>query len=432
MQPRPCVLLYNPISNEGHLDSWHVLVTEAFISTGWDVVPVSQDPVGLQKKLEQKGFLHHPQLSWAKSTQSGQNIGWGRMNQITQKVIKRLKRPFQSQTVREQHALAAKFLDPQTFKQEIETALHSSAKKVDLVFNLFVDGYLQRSDAWKEIRFRNRDGAALVPWVGLCITSEALSHAYDDTRIPDYYSLEQYCGTCFLDESVLQTYEYHFPAKTFTFLPDITETGLPKTQEALVTEILRNAAGRKIVFMGGSIGKQKNLVQWVDLILNADPTQWYFVQVGRINHNNLLPDDQRALAKLETHSPENLYVHADYLSDEALFNAIIAASDVIFAVYRDFYRSSNMLSKAAYFEKPLLVADNCLMGDRVSKYGIGVALPFNQSDRIRAALTVVLGIENLASKFAAYREDFSANIFCKHLNEFARACLDNSSSLKHV
>jgi hypothetical protein len=407
-------------------------VTEAFVSTGWDVVPVSQDPVGLRKKLEQKGLLHHPQLFGPKRIQSGQNIGWGRVKQITQKVIKRLKRPFQSQTVREQHALAAKFLDPQTFKQEIETALHSSAKKVDLVFNLFVDGYLQRSDAWKEIQFRNRDGAALVPWVGLCITPEALSQAYDDTRIPDYYSVEQYCGTCFLDENVLQTYQYHFPAKTFTFLPDITETTLPNTQEAMVTEILRNAAGRKIVFMGGSIGKQKNLVQWIDLILNADPTQWYFVQVGRINHNNLSPDDQRALAKLETHSSENLYVHADYLPDEALFNAIIAASDVIFAVYRDFYRSSNMLSKAAYFEKPLLVSDNCLMGDRVSKYGIGLALPFDQSERIRAGLTAVLGIDNLASKFAAYRQDFSVNIFCKRLDEFARSCLDHKSSVKHV
>jgi glycosyltransferase involved in cell wall biosynthesis len=388
--------------------------------------------VGLQKKLEQKGFLHHPQLSWPKSIQLGQNIGRGRAQRITQNVIKRLKRPFQSQTVREQQAFAAKFLDPQTFNQEIETVLHSIAKKVDLVFNLFVDGYLQHSDVWKEIQFRNRDGTALIPWAGLCITPEALSQAYGDTRIPDYYSLESYRGTCFLDENVLQIYQYHFPAKTFTFLPDITETGLPKTQEALVTEMLGNAAGRKIVFMGGSIGKQKNLVQWIDLILNADPTQWYFVQVGRINHNNLLPDDQRALAKLETYSPENLYVHADYLPDEALFNAIIAASDVIFAVYRDFYRSSNMLSKAAYFEKPLLVADNCLMGDRVSKYGIGLALPFDQSDRIQAGLIAALGLENLSSKFAAYREDFSPDKFCKRLNEFARACLDDKSSLKHV
>ncbi len=432
MQSRQCILLYNPISNEGHLDSWHILVIEAFLAAGWDVIPVSKDPSGLQKKLEQKGLLRRPQLSWPKSAPSDQYAVWGCAKQIAQKAIRRLKRLFQSQAVREQQALAAKFLDPQSFKDDVSRALRSQSKQVDLVFNLFVDGYLPHTSKWRQVEFCNEGASALIPWVGLCITPEALTKKLNGTEAPDYYSLAQYRGTCFLDESVLTSYKNHFPAKKFTFLPDITETLLPDAQEALVAEILRKAASRKIVFMGGSIGKQKNLVQWVDLILNSDPLQWYFVQIGRINHNNLLPEDQHALAKLNKRSPDNLYIYSDYLPDEALFNAIIASSDVIFAVYRDFYRSSNMLSKAAYFEKPILVADNCLMGDRVSQYGIGLALPHDQPDQIRAGLTAVSTIENLHTKFAAYREDFSIDIFCKRLNEFAKVSLDPKSNLAYV
>ena len=175
--------------------------------------------------------------------------------------------------------------------------------------------------------------------------------------------------------------------------------------------------------MGGSIGKQKNLVKWVDLVLNLDPTQWYFVQIGRINVNNLTPTDEQALALLKQRQPANLYIHADYLPDETVFNSIIAASDVIFAVYRDFYRSSNMLSKAAYFEKPILVADRCLMGERVTNYEIGLAVPADHSESIQAGLASLLKLEGLATKFANYRADFSRTEFSHRLDAFAQNCL---------
>ena len=154
-----------------------------------------------------------------------------------------------------------------------------------------------------------------------------------------------------------------------------------------------------------------------------DPAQWYFVQVGRISHTNLLPEDTQALARIQQQSPENLYVHADYLPDETSFNAIIAAADVIFAVYRDFYRSSNMLSKAAYFEKPILVADQCLMGDRVTQYEIGMAVPSDSLERIQLGLIAAVQLTELPAKFARYRADFNRAEFSRCLTNFAATCL---------
>ena len=63
MQPRDCILLYNPISNEGHLDSWHVLFIEAFLNAGWAVLAMTSDLTGLQHKLTQKGLLGHQALN---------------------------------------------------------------------------------------------------------------------------------------------------------------------------------------------------------------------------------------------------------------------------------------------------------------------------------------------------------------------------------
>jgi len=107
--------------------------------------------------------------------------------------------------------------------------------------------------------------------------------------------------------------------------------------------------------MGGSIGKQKNLARWYDLIDLCDQSQWFFIQIGRINKNNLTLEDEIALKKVLEHPPENLFIYPDYVKDERVFNEIISISDVIFAVYRDFARSSNMLSKSAYFENQYLL-----------------------------------------------------------------------------
>jgi hypothetical protein len=261
--------------------------------------------------------------------------------------------------------------------------------------------------------------------MSLCITPDQLLPLQGDVNtFAPYYSMAAYRGTCFLDEALLERYRARWPDKQFEYLPDITETALPPQPTPLAVQIKKQAAGRKIVFMGGSIGKQKNLAQWVKLIQQVDSAQWYFVQIGRISINNLTSEDIAALASLRVTAPKNLYSHDGYLSDELAFNDVIAVADVIFAVYKDFYRSSNMLSKAAYFEKPILVASNCLMGKRVTKYGIGLAVAPNDSQAIYQGLNDLLQLPNLATHFAAYRQEFNQQALQNKLVGFVRTCVD--------
>jgi hypothetical protein len=390
-------------------------------------VPVSTDPQGLRLKLERKGLWQHPQLVWPKGLEEASSSLFKNAFGLCRRGFRKLSQLFDSTEQRTQRALAARFLDPQAFKNDVDRALAQHGSDIGLILNMYVDGYLAQSPSWKGTVFTesaSSDILQTIPWAGLCITPERLGE--NQQRSPAYYDLAQYRGTCFLQEDATQAYQHYFSNKHFAFLPDITDTDLPTEPNALAIKIKQRAAGRKIVFLGGSIGKQKNLVQWANLISNADPKKWYFVQVGRINHNNLSKEDEQALAILDQPRPENLYIHADYLPDETSFNAILAGADVIFAVYRDFYRSSNMLSKAAYFEKPILVSSGCLMGERVARYGIGLAVASTSAPEILAGLDATLYIDDLKSKFAAYRAVFNRGEFDRSLMSFATRCLPRS------
>ena len=437
MPTRDCILLYNPITNEGHLDSWHVLFIEAFLKAGWAVLAMTSDLAGLQRKLMQKGLVDHEALT-LHSISSNNAASKGQTSNVIHQAkkiatwleakteiklgqwLRNLKGAFQATEKREQAELASKHLDPQLFCDQVNQVLSQHSKKVTVVFNMYVDAYMPTPNAWQQFGFVSPS-----PWMSLCITPDQLLPLQGDVNtLAPYYSMAAYRGTCFLDEALLERYRARWPDKKFEYLPDITETALLTQPTPLAAQIKQQAAGRKIVFMGGSIGKQKNLAQWVKLIQQADSAQWYFVQIGRININNLTSEDIAALASLRVTAPKNLYSHDGYLSDELAFNDVIAVADVIFAVYKDFYRSSNMLSKAAYFEKPILVASNCLMGARVTKYGIGLAVAHNDGQAIYQGLIDLLQLQSLATHFATYRQDFNQQALQNKLIGFVRTCLE--------
>ena len=437
MSSRLCIILYNPISNEGHLDSWHALFIDAFLKEGWAVIAMTSDLSALRKQLVQKSLEGHPALTLHGTPGEQTNLRslsvvrpfsalrqgakWieGCLPITLSQLLRKAKGWFQSSSQRKRAALATKYLDPHLFCQQVNEVLNQQSNRVSAVFNMYVDAYMPTQSAWQNFAL-----VSSTPWLSLSITPSTLSNTVNETAtLPPYYSQSDYRGTCFLDESLLKRYQAQWPDKQFEYLPDVTETSLPAQPSPLAQSIKQQAAGRKVVFMGGSIGKQKNLVQWIRLIQRADSAKWFFVQIGRLNKNNLTSEDKKALASIQAAAPSNLFAQDAYLADERIFNEIIALADVIFAVYKDFYRSSNMLSKAAYFEKPILVADQCLMGERVARYGIGLAVEPNDSDAIHQALIATSQLQNLSAQFAAYRQDFNQQALQNRLIGFVQACL---------
>ena len=402
----PSILLYNPISGHGHLDSWNAMFVSILLDAGWRVNALTPDPQDLIRRLKSKNqaFLERLHI-----------LDWNVLRpSFTQRILGRLQRLIGIQTNHQDYTkdLDPRFLDPLEFARRINASIKQCKWQPSLVFNMYMDMYPSEGTRWLRFESLNK-----LPWAGIRFVPTP-EHA------EIYYKQSAFKGMCFLDDSVCEQAQQAMPQKVFGYLPDITENALPLTESALVREIKDKARGRKIVFMGGTIGGNKNLASWYQLINQADAREFYFVQIGEMFEDTLTTEDAFELALIKKQCPENLYIKLEYLPDEAMFNEVIRSSDIIFAVYRNFKISSNMPGKAAAFNKPILVAEGYLMGDRVSKYGIGLTVPENDVGAMMGAITTLANTsESMTRQFEAYRSDFSIQALSERFTDFLKKCM---------
>lgn len=410
---RPSILIYNPISGKGHLDSWNAMFIELLLTHGWHVFALTSNSDDLKNRLSKKGLSnqqHFQILPWDIPRQSFLNRLWNKLKReciaVHTSIYKFLKK------IPKEEDAEAGYLDPSEFGQRIRWALQQTIQKPKFIFNMYMDLYRTDKQSWAQFQLLNE-----LPWGGI---------RFVPLQIPveAYYEISTFSGMCFLDEVVCTQYKQRFSNKQFAYFPDITDATLPIQQYDLVQQIQRLAGDRKIVFMGGAIGGNKNLAKWYELIKLASRDEWYFLQIGEVNVSSLSEHDKLAYDKILKSPPENLFIKDEYLSDEQAFNAVINTSDVIFAVYRDFKISSNMPGKAAAFNKPILVADGYLMAKRVAQYGIG--LPVDQDD----AKAMLVGLSDLCNhprapgSFKAYRDAYSVESLQRNFFDFLNHVID--------
>lgn len=452
---RPAVLIYNPVSGHGHLDSWNALFVALLLERGWRVLALTPDPVALSERLEQKGLAANRNLQildwnsdrrrivsalrslWKRWDKFGDMYFYGKPGSeasVDLPLLEYWKRRFYQAVVpflfRLSYFVYTRYLRLRTRNKGQEAsetsqdrgdcpvvmshravrALSKARWSPALAFNMYMDTYSTSPSRWNEFGQMNK-----LRWAGIRFVPPA---GADDP----WYHVPLWRGACVLDEDVCRSYSQALPDKCFEYLPDITEAALPERRSAITQEILQRANGRKVVFLGGSIGGQKNLARWNELIGLADPQKWFFVQLGEIHRNTLTPDDIAALDKSLAAPPENLLLHPEYLADEKMFNEVINASDVIFAVYRDFRISSNMLGKAAHFRKPILVSDRYLLGERVKEYGIGYAVDEDDAASILSGLVNAISNPPSEEGFSRYCADFSTKELALRLENFLHKC----------
>jgi len=450
---RACVLIYNPISGHGHLDSWNALFVGVLLERGYRILVLTQDRKALESRLAQRNLADHPMLhildwdaprfqlpkrrpirklwhwwlsygkSYAEQYPESRIVpGMLARTRIKKRVSQIIVPPLYqlsyalyslfSQEISRQtdnpgDLSERHYLEPIDMAHRINASLKSSPWRPDFLFNMYLDMYKTSVDAWRQFA-----SVCRLPWGGIRFVPSDLPAQ------EGYYTLPGLRGMCFLDESCCRTYRSSLADKYFQYLPDITNVELPGEPCSLAEEIMYRAAGRKIVFLGGSIGGQKNIARWSELITLADPKEWFFVQVGEIHAGTFSTEDMVAFERLFNDPRENLLLHTHYLSDERDFNAIIQVADILFAVYRNFRNSSNMLGKAAYFEKPILVSDGYLMGDRVRRYGIGVAVDQDDVRGMLGAMERLAGSLISPECFAAYRREFNEEVLMNALEKF--------------
>ena len=315
--------------------------------------------------------------------------------------------------------------DPATtagVRSQITTMLASVHWPIDFLFFMYVDMLPHYNRYW-----RGKTGDFLFPWGGICFNHyKAISFALQHSA---YFKKTGFKGLCIPGATACKELSRIVPDKIFACIPDITNTDMPENASVLLTQLRNKAAGRKIVLMSGSIESRKNIQTFCQLAQLADPGKWFFAIVGKIHNASFssgeLDSIMDSIFFLLTESRDNFFVYNNFLKDEKDLNSIINESSVLFCAYRDFKGSSNMLSKAAYFDKPIIVSKGYIMEAMVEKYRIGVCVPEDNAAAVLAALERVIETPPPPENFAAYRADYNEDVMGSDLEKFINNCLQD-------
>ncbi|MDR2674161.1 MAG: glycosyltransferase [Opitutaceae bacterium] len=121
-----------------------------------------------------------------------------------------------------------------------------------------------------------------------------------------------------------------------------------------------------LVLSIGHLRKEKGVMTLAGLAQNPAARSLRFAFVGECR----LKGRERDVMDRLRHNA-NVLLKLGRIPGEAAYNACICASDVLFAAYHDFNHSSNTLTKAAVFEKPVIVSADSLMAERTLRHRLG-------------------------------------------------------------
>ncbi len=252
--------------------------------------------------------------------------------------------------------------------------------KIDMVFLGWVDAYLANFLLPVVL-----DRFFHYPWSGLYfhpthlrVNSEILKPKSRPSEI-DYILTSKNCIAIALhDEGICNILSERLSGKSVLLFPEIADDAEPDFLFKPAKEIKRRAKNRTIVGMIGLLDRRKGIKMLVESVLNLNPADYFFVFAGKTNLEHFNEDDQQFVANFFRSEPENVFTHFEYIPEGAEFNAVFDSLDIVFLVYEEFASSSNRLTKAAIFNKPVIAQNRYCVGEDVVKYHLGLTI--NETD----------------------------------------------------
>jgi glycosyltransferase involved in cell wall biosynthesis len=206
------------------------------------------------------------------------------------------------------------------------------------------------------------------------------------------------------------------PGARVNLLPDFTDDTIDPTAE-LARQVRERAGRRKVVTMTGVLNRRKGIDRFLRVIREASEERLFFVIAGELHLEGFSPAERRVMQdQIEAGAAHALF-KTERLPDEGAFNALIQASDVIYAVYPGYQESSNLVVKAARFGKPVLVADDAYVAADVIDHGLGGAADAGST------ISLLRAISDLALRNDAVNVDGAAAYLAQHSADKLRGVL---------
>jgi Glycosyltransferase len=252
-----------------------------------------------------------------------------------------------------------------------------------------------------------------LPWSGMYLQAHWFHDptrpplgAHRDFPIPRLLATPGLRGLLMLDESMADRVRAH-TGRPVVVAPDFTDVtagaGHPLGRR------YRAFAGRRpLVGSLGHLQPSKGCVTLAEISLRADAEDLAFLFAGNVIWQVFDPGQRACFLRAMTEAPHAIF-HCERVPDERAYNSLVEACDVLFAAYVDFPHSSNTLTKAAVFEKPIIVSDGHLMAARVREYRLGEVVPAGDAEAaLRAIRTITTNPaawrERMRPRWEEYRE----------------------------
>lgn len=288
--------------------------------------------------------------------------------------------------------------------RQFERAANTQINRV--VFACLYDGEFRGSAIWKFVW----------KWDWSALYLHPIFDSDGEPSIRGWMKLASLRRVALLDETRAEVLSLK-AGKPFVRMPDAV---FPCSSESEMRMRLRALKGDRFgVILTGFLHPQKGVVEFLDLVDRLDSSRFFFVLVGAIHFPDYEPQDQERLLRFSQET-ENGFAYFQRVIREEALNGLIEECDVVFAAYRDWKFSSNAVGKACAFRKSLLVTSGELMGDRVERFRLGLAIPEGDVAAMESALITIS--ESTVSKtvradWEGYLEEHSVEAFSRAVSE---------------
>lgn len=234
------------------------------------------------------------------------------------------------------------------------------------------------------------------PWLGVYIHAQsiripppALGHSMHFPLPEKMFTGRQCRAIGILDEGIVEELSDRI-GKPVVVLPDITDPTLgEECTESEIEASLRKFAGtRKIVGVFGHLNRSKGILSLLKVAELPELQNTCFAFVGELGEKTYMEEEILKIRTAFKESP-HIWTHPKRIPTEQELNRLIQSCDIVAACYTDFPHSSNILTKAAFLKKPVIVNDGYLMAERVREHSLGEVVEQGDIKALRDAILLL-------------------------------------------
>ena len=251
-----------------------------------------------------------------------------------------------------------------------------------------------------------------IPWAGLYLQARTLRLPGTINPVtgkipkPEFMFGGALCkGIAILDEGKCDEASREFRKPVFVF-PEMTDERFQESAEGklLADQMIKFANGRIIVGLFGHLSSSKGVEIFLNAAKESCTSDVCFVMVGEKGWGY---EREKNIQK-KISECDNLWFHLNRIFNESDLNYLISKCHVLFASYIDFPHSSGIMTKAALFEKPIIVSEGFLMAERVRRFKLGEVIPQGDHGALLEAIRLITNKrypwkQNLKPEWDIYR-----------------------------